>query len=144
MNRPLKIVRLFMPFLLFNLGICHAQPNSPLEVVQLFDKCYGGPLMDEIAEYTTPSFTDNKPKSVWVMDTWKTLKEIQYERVNSSVIDSKLKGDKAIVIMEAKIKTSAGEVSQKELYYLLREGERWLIDELVVTDEEIDPKKLKL
>ena len=100
--------------------------------------------MDEIADYTTPSFRDNKPKSVWVMETWKTLQKIQYERLNSSVISSQLKGDKAIVILEAKIKTSAGEVSQKEVYYLVGEGERWLIDELVVTDEEIDPEKLRL
>ena len=144
MKRISKIVPVLIAFVLFYLGICHAQHKSPLEVVQLFDKCYGGPLMDEIADYTTPSFRDNKPKSVWVMETWKTLQKIQYERLNSSVISSQLKGDKAIVILEAKIKTSAGEVSQKEIYYLLGEGERWFIDELVVTDEEIDPEKLKL
>ena len=100
--------------------------------------------MDEIADYTTPSFRNNKPKSVWVVDTWKTLKDIQYERLNSSVIESKVKGDKAIVVVEAKIKAVAGEVTQKEIYYLVKEGERWLIDELAVTDEEIDPEKLRL
>ena len=100
--------------------------------------------MDEIAEYTTSSFRDNKPKSVWVVDIWKTLKEIQYERLNSSVIGSQVKGDKALVVIDSKIKTAAGEVAQKEIYYLIKEGERWLIDELVVTDEEIDPDKLRL
>ena len=94
--------------------------------------------MDEIAYYTTPGFRDNKPKSVWVVNTWKTLKEIQYQRHNSSIIDSKIKGDKVIVIMEAKIKAVAGEVAQKEFYYLIKGGDRWLIDELIVTDEEID------
>ena len=100
--------------------------------------------MDEIAEYTTSSFRDNKPKSVWVVDIWKTLKEIQYERLNSSVIGSQVKGDKALVVIDSKIKTAAGEVAQKEIYYLIKEGERWLIDGLVVTDEEIDPDKLRL
>ena len=141
---PLRIIPFLLIFLLPGLNVCHAKHKSPLEVVQLFDKCYGGPLMDEIADYTTPSFRDNEPKSVWVVDTWKTLKDIQYERLNSSVIDSQVKGDKAVVILEAKIKTAAGEVSQKEIYYLLREGERWLIDELTVTDEEIDLNKIEL
>lgn len=53
--------------LLFNLSICHAQHKSPFEVVKLFDKSYGAPLMDEIPAYTTPKFRDNRPKSVWVV-----------------------------------------------------------------------------
>ncbi len=78
--------------------------------------------MDEIADYTTPKFRDNKPKSVWVVDTWKTLKEIKYEKLNSSVIDTKVKDDKAVVITEAKIKTVVGETAQKEIFYLLKDG----------------------
>jgi len=100
--------------------------------------------MDEIADYTTDKFRDKKPKSVWVVDTWKALNKLKYERLNSSVIDSKVKDDKAVVIIEARIKTAVGEVTQKEIYYLVKEGERWLIDELVVTDEEIDLNKIKL
>jgi hypothetical protein len=142
--KPLRIIPLLLLFLLLDLNTGHAQGKSPLEVVQLFDKCYGSPHMDKITDYTTPNFRDNKPKSVWVVDAWKTLQEIQYEGVHSSVIESKVKGDKAIVIVEANIETAAREVTQKEIYYLVREGERWLIDELVVTDEEIDPEKLRL
>jgi len=107
-------------------------------VVKLFDKAYGGPLMHEIADYTTPGFRDNKPKSVWVVDTWKSLNKLKYKRLNSSIISSKVNDDEAIVIMESKIKTAAGEAIQKEVYYLVKEGKRWLIDELVVADEEID------
>jgi len=80
--------------------------------------------MDEIADYTTPKFRDNKPKSVWVVDTWKTLREIKFHRLNCSVIDTKVKGDKAVVITESKIRTVAGETTQKEIYYLVRIGER--------------------
>ena len=140
----LKIIPFLLTFLLLGLNVCHAQHKSPVEVVELFDKHYGGPLMDEIAAYTTSQFRENKPKSVWVVDTWKTLQEIQYERLNSSVIHSKIKDNKAIVIVEAKIKAVAGEVTQREVYYLVKVRETWLIDELVVTDEEIDPEKLRL
>ena len=113
--------------LLFNLSICYAQSKSPIEVVKLFDKCYGAPCMDEIADYTTPKFRDNKPKSVWVVDTWKTLREIKFQRLNCSVIDTKVKDDKAIVVSETKIKTVVGETAQKEIFYLVKEGERWLM-----------------
>ena len=100
--------------------------------------------MDEVANYTTPKFRDNKPKSVWVVDTWKTLHKLKFQKLNCSVIHTKTKGDKAVVITEAKIKTVVGEATQKEIFYLVKEGERWLIDELVITDEEIDPDKLSL
>ena len=138
------VISLLIALLLINLKICYAQHKSPLEVVKLFDKAYGGPCMDEIADYTTPKFRDNKPKSVWVVDTWKTLRKIKFQKLNCSVVHTKIKGDKAVVITEAKIKTVVGETTQKEIYYLIRQGERWLIDELIITDEEIDPNKVQL
>lgn len=70
--------------------------------------------------------------------------KIKYEKLNSVVLDSKVKDNKAIIIVEAKIRTVAGEVTQKEIYYLVKEGKRWLIDELIVTDKEIDLNKIKL
>ncbi len=100
--------------------------------------------MDEIAEYTTPKFRDNKPKSVWVVDTWKTLREIKFQRLNCSVIDTKVKRDKAVVVTEARIKTVVGETTQKDIFYLIKQGERWLIDELIVTNQEIDLEKMRL
>ncbi len=66
MKRPLRIIPLLITFLLINLNICQAQEKSPLEVVNLFHKGYGGPRMDEIADYTTSHFRANKPKLVWV------------------------------------------------------------------------------
>lgn len=144
MIKPFRIISLLIAFLLINSNISYAQPKSPVEVVKLFDKAYGGPLMDQIADYTTPKFRDNKPKSVWVVDTWKTLRKIKFQKLNCSVIHTKIKGNRAFVITEAKIKTVVGETTQKEIFYLVKEGERWLIDELVITDEEIDPEKLSL
>ena len=144
MRNIFRTTPLLLAFLLITSSTCYAQPKSPLEVVQLFDKAYGGPLMDEIADYTTPKFRDNKPKSVWVVDTWKTLRKIGFQRLNCSVIHTKVKGDKAVVVTETKIKTVAGETTQKDIFYLIKQGERWLIDELIVTDEDLDPNKVQL
>ena len=144
MIKSFKIISLLITLLLINLSISQAQEKSPIEVVKLFDKAYGSPSMDEIANYTTPKFRDNKPKSVWVVDTWKTLKKIKYEKLNSSVIDCKVKDDRAVVVTEGKIKTVVGETAQKEIFYLVKKEKRWLIDQLIVTDEEIDLNKIQL
>jgi hypothetical protein len=142
MGRLLKII----PFIviLFIVTIGYAQPRTPLEIVELFHKCYGNPCMDEVSDYTTPRFRDNKPKSVWVADTWKALHKMNYKKLNSALLDSKVKGDKAVVIVNVKISTVGGDASQKEIFYLVREGEKWLIDELVVTDEKVDVNKIQL
>jgi hypothetical protein len=144
MIKSCTIIYLLITFSLINVTIIQAQEKSPIEVVKLFDKAYGSPSMDEIANYTTPKFRDNKPKSVWIVDTWRTLKKIKYERLNSSVIDTKVKGDRAVVVTEAKIKTVVGETNQKDIFYLVKKGKRWLIDQLIVTDEEIDLNKVQL
>jgi hypothetical protein len=123
--------------------ISHGEPTTPIEIVKLFDKCYGTASMDDIPDHTTPNFRDNKPKSVWAVETF-TLNDIKYERLASSMVNSRINEDKAIVLYEVKIKTAAGETSQKEIYLLIKEDEKWLIDDLVVTDEEIDLEKLEL
>ena len=99
--------------------------------------------MDELADLTTIKFRDNKPKAVWIVDTWKTLKKIKYERLNSNVINSKVTENKAVFVIDAKIRTVGGDVNHKEIYYLVKEGEGWFIDELIVTDEEIDLKHFR-
>jgi hypothetical protein len=78
------------------------------------------------------------------VDTWKTLKDIQYERVNSPMITSKVKDDRAVGIAEAKIKAAAVEATQRQIYYLVRVREQWLIDELIVTDEEAGLNTIRL
>ena len=90
--------------------------------------------MDEIADYTTPKFRDNKPKTVWVAETLKSLNAIKYERLDSVIIDSKVKGNRAEIIMKARIMTACGPLARNETYYLVRDRGKWLIDELRVTD----------
>jgi hypothetical protein len=86
MKHLFKILPVLFTFLLFKLNPCLAQPKSPVEVVEFFNKSYGTHLMDEVADYTTPKFRDNKPKSVWVVYTWRILNKMKYERLNSSLI----------------------------------------------------------
>ncbi len=100
--------------------------------------------MDEIADYTTANFRDNKPRSVWVVDTWRTLQQLKYKKLSGDITYSKVKGDKAVVIVQGRISTAAGDANQKEIYYLVKSGEKWLVNELVVTDEEIDLDKIEL
>ena len=129
--------------------IIHGKNNdtpskNPIEVVNLFFETYGTSRMDEIGPYTTAKFRGNKPMSVWVVETWNALKQMEYERLKFKVLDSKITDKNALVAVQAKIKAVAGEADQKEIYSLILENNRWLIDDLVVTDEEIDLEKMKI
>ena len=122
--------------------VSNAQDKSAVEVVNLFDSHYGGPEMDVIAGYTTAKFRLNRPKSVWVVDVWQALKKMKYKRVSSAVVDSTVNDNKkAVIFVETKIKINEKETTQKEVYYLTREAEKWLIDDLVVVNEEVDLEK---
>ena len=68
---------------------------------------------------------------------------MKYKRLNSTVIDSRVKNDrKAVVIIEAKIEIANKETTKKEIYYLIQKGEKWFVDDLVVADGEIDLEKV--
>ncbi|NVM20834.1 MAG: hypothetical protein HWN68_03520 [Desulfobacterales bacterium] len=144
MKRACRIIPILLALLFATMGVCHAEEDSPVQVVELFSAYYGGANMDEIVDYTTEHFRANRPKSVWIVDTWKALQRIDYRRLHGSVIDSKLADDRAAVILDAKIGTAGGETKQKEIYYLIKEDQKWLIDQLRVADEEIDEEKTNL
>jgi len=134
---------LMFVFLLCGFEVSNAQDKSAVDVVNLFDSHYGGPNMDAIAGYTTAKFRLNRPKSVWVVDVWRALKKMKYKRVGIFVVDSKVNGNKkSVILVEAKIKVNEKETTQKEIYYLTREAEKWLIDDLVVVDGEIDLEEI--
>jgi len=118
--------------------------KNPIEVVNLFFETYGTSRMDEIGPYTTAKFRENKPMSVWVAETWKALKQMEYEKLEIKVLDSKITDKNALVAVQSKIKTVAGEADQKEIYSLILENNKWLIDDLVVTDEEIDLENMNI
>ena len=116
----------------------HAQDRSPAEIVQLFNTCYGTARMDEVADFTTANFRNNKPKSVWIAETWKVLRQIAYKRKKGSVIGSKIAQKRAAVAIQAKFETVAGKTEQKEIFYLIKVGKDWFIDELKVAEEKIE------
>ncbi len=144
MRTPFKIIFFLMfVYLLCGFEISNAQDKSAVEVVNLFDSHYGGPDMDIIAGYTTAKFRLNRPKSVWVVDVWRALKKMKYKRVGRAVVDSKFNDNKkAVILVETKIKIDEKETTQKEIYYLIQAGEKWLIDDLVVVDGEVDLEKM--
>jgi hypothetical protein len=144
LRTPFKIIFFLMfVYLLCGFEISNAQDKSAVEVVNLFDSHYGGPDMDVIAGYTTAKFRLNRPKSVWVVDVWRALKKMKYKRVGSAVVDSKFNDNKkAVILAETKIKIDEKETTQKEIYYLIQAGEKWLIDDLVVVDGEVDLEKI--
>jgi len=119
---------------------CHFVPQSetPVEVVFHFGECYGTPCMDSVVELTTVAFRDNRPGSVWVMETWKDLHRIKYRHISSRVLDSRVRQNRAVVILQSRIGTIAGHVDQREIFLLIRESGLWKIDDIQVTDEVPD------
>jgi hypothetical protein len=76
------------------------------------------------------------------VDVWQALKKMKYKRVSSAVVDSTVNDNKkAVIFVETKIKINEKKTTQKEVYYLTREAEKWLIDDLVVVDGEVDLEK---
>ena len=137
-------VFLFLASVLNLANTAHAEPKTPVEVVKVFIAGYGNANMDEAAEVTTASFRDNKPKSVWVVETWKALNKIEYFHKPGKVVKSKIKGDKAVVLIDAEITTAAGNSKQKEIFSLVKKGDIWLIDEFIVADEKVDLDEYEL
>ena len=115
----------------------YAEPKTPVEVVEVFIDGYGTAKMDQAAKHTTAKFRNDKPKSVWVQETWNALNELKYGHKDSSVIDTKVGDEKAVVVVDAKITTVAADARQKEIYILVKQEDRWLIDELILSDEKV-------
>lgn len=66
----LSITLFLIILVLFQVNTAHAQPKTPIEVIKVFIAGYGTPRMDEAADVTTAKFRDDRPKSVWVVETW--------------------------------------------------------------------------
>jgi len=136
----LAVITLFLsePSALF------AESKTPEEVVKIFISGYGTAHMEEVADVTTAEFRDNEPKSVWVAKKWKLLSSLEYAHIYSKVIDTKVKDDKAIVLVDAEITTKAADAKQKEVYTLVKNGGKWFIDDLIVADEKVDLEDYEL
>lgn len=121
-----------------------AQDSAILEPVRIFDKYYGTSAMDRVAEVVTSEFRAGKPGSTWVSETWKLLDEIEYQRLASQIKNKAVEGDRALVRVHVTIETVAGRTEQDEIYHLVRDGGRWLIDDLQVHNEDVEAEKKEL
>jgi hypothetical protein len=113
-----------------------SQYEAIIDVINKFDKYYGGPHMDEITDLTTARFRENRPGAVWVSEIWQVLDNLGYKRLSSVVTETKIVENRALVVLESEIQTKKGKKQQTEIFYLIQKGGWWLIDELVVGDDD--------
>jgi len=116
------------------------QEKTPGEVVTEWTKVYGVD-MDIAAELTTLEFRGGKPKGVWASETYRIFKSIGYKHLGGEIIEEKIDGDKALVILQGKIFTIAGGAKQKEFYLLKKVDGEWLIHDIKVKEEEVEKEK---
>jgi len=157
MRRCLLHVSLILSAFALSIVGCNAKFNitqktifpplkSPPEVVELFHQAYGTARMDEIGPYTTERFRKDRPISVWVAEVWKQLKDFEYEKLSFKILESTINEENgnAVVVAHTKLNTKAGVTKRNEVFILVFENDRWLIDELYVTDKEIGSGRTKL
>jgi hypothetical protein len=113
------------------------KPMTPEQIVALFHESYGTAWMDDIGPYTTADFRDQLPVTVWIIDTWDWLQEMEYEKLEFKVAETQISkdGDYATVASRTRVRTIDGESVQNEIFILIREEGLWYIDEMYVTDE---------
>ena len=116
-----------------------AEEKSPKAVVLQWIEVYGEDL-DRASDLTTLEFRDNKTKKAWADKTSSILKSFKYKHLGGKIIAEKVNGDYAVVILDARIDTIAGGAKQKELYELKRIDGKWLINDIVVKEEELEDK----
>ena len=116
-----------------------APGTTPEQVVVLFQQTYGTADMDRLGPYTTARFRKGRPIAVWLVDVWKHLEGLHYEKLAFRIMETETNasGNEAQVTVASAIKTNAGTTTQTEIFILVRDGGIWRIDELFVTDEEI-------
>jgi hypothetical protein len=86
------------------------------------------------------------PITVWINKTWHQLNTFEYEKTAFKLLDTEYNDLKTLVkiTVAAKIKSAAASAAQKEIYLLIKEGDCWLIDELIITDEKVDAEEFGL
>lgn len=120
--------------------------NSPKQVVELYQKAFGTPRMDEIGPYTTENFRNDLPITVWVNRTWNTLNQMEYEKTAFKILEIEYNENKDAVkiTVATKLNTAAASATQKEIYLLIKKEDYWLVDELIVSDEILDDEVFEL
>jgi hypothetical protein len=146
MHKTQLIALVFLSASLLFIG-CQKNPvlieshkQTPSEVVTEWTKVYGID-MDKASELTTLEFREGKAKKDWASEYFKLLKSAKYKHLGGKVIEEKIEGDKAVVVLQAEIDTVAGSAKQKEFYLMKRIHSQWLIDDIIVKEEEVEGLK---
>ncbi len=119
-----------------------ASNNSPEDVVKLWNQTYGI-HQDKAAEITTLSFREGKEKKQWAQETYRMLKEIEFRYLKNNIIKKQIDNNSAIFTLQSLITTIAGKTLQKEYYYLIKDNEKWLINDIAVGEEVIIEERSK-
>jgi hypothetical protein len=134
---------LILLFVLLIIPPLWADDSQVLEPVHIFTQYYGKD-MDKVAEITTNELRAGKSKSEWAAYTGKMLESFGYERIKSDVKQTVKHEDLAYVHVRAKIDTMVGHVEHDELYRVILDNGRWLIDALEVVNEDIEARMRQL
>jgi hypothetical protein len=126
-------------FLLILISFTQAQERSPKDVVLLWTEVYGIDF-DRASDLTTLNFREGKTKKDWAAQASKILKAAKYRHLGGKVIAEKIEGIQALIILDASIDTIAGGAKQKELYELQSVDGHWLINDIIVKEEEVEEK----
>lgn len=119
----------------------HAKDLTPHDVVLRWIRIYGKD-MDQAATLTTLRYRKGRTAQQWAAVTQQQLSQLGYQHLDGKVVKETIQSNQAIVTLSAHISTKIGIVQQTETYTLLMEGQQWLIDRLVVSDEVLPREKI--
>jgi hypothetical protein len=108
---------------------------APSQVVRLWITFYGQQDTLRAAGFTTVQFRHGEPPEVWAAKTHLALHLVEYQHLGGEIVTTTLSETAATIVLAAKIHTRLGTTAQTETYHLQRQGGRWLIDRLEVTDQ---------
>ena len=132
--------------LLLSFTPLYAQEHSPQDIVKEWIKVYGVD-QDNAAELTSIRLRRGVTKKAWAEDRYRKLRDIGYKHLGGRVLGEKIRDDglEAMVVLRARIDSVVGISEQTEVYILVLEEGKWLIDEVSVRDEvEVDELEKKL
>jgi len=94
--------------------IAHAEENSPRAVVLQWTKIYGVDYY-RAADLTTLEFRKRKSKDEWADQISEILGSVKYRHLGGKVIEEQISGDRAMVVLDARIFTIVGSAKQKRV-----------------------------
>src|SRR5262245_47519047 len=108
---------------------------APSQVVRLWILFYGQQDTLHAAGFTTARFRGGESPSLWAVKTQAVLHSADYHHLGGEIVSAALTETSATIVLAAKVHRRSGTSTQTETYSLQRQGGRWLIDRLEITDQ---------